>query len=1131
MTVTLTTGVDPVALRRRAFQRADAVASDEPGSVVVATADTGLQGEVADAWAAEYDPLRARVTDLDGLAGEINERVVGPATRLDTQIRRQTIDGALRAVAAETGLPEAHAHEREVRELLSELAAAGYDDPADLGRHVDTHLDDQTAAVLHRVAETAATLREEYAPASYTLPEAYQTLCRAEDPETLVDADVLIVAGYTEFAANQVEFLECLAERTSTEVVVTLPLAATPGRGGGGGGEDGVHADPTAGVNTYVADTHETLVELADEHVEVDEAPSLATAVGRTFTRTPTTDDAVPPGLSWHTAATPIREARATARRVREQLASGASPEDVVVVVPELLSYRDRLTDAFDAVGVPTSNAGRPPLGQTRVGRAALDLVDCCRSTPTARDLATLASNPAVDVGDETGTGLDAGAILSLVERLPTDELDPLRTELDPGSDAAVESLLEGIRRVRDAPRGETIARLRELFEIAGLAIGDDTDEADDTRASIVCSEIDRTLTAVERVADLGDDAASEDDRRETNSKTDESEAPSDPLWRVADALDGRRVAAGGSRPGTVEVVGPQDATGRSYDHLHVIGLTRTAFPPEDRRSRFFARAFDSLPSVDATDRQARARYQFAVLVGTAETATLSHPEVGRDGDDRLPSPITTELARVTGLEPDDSGDDDTESDPSSSIVSSGDLQRALAGHDEQTRETALADAVAAGTVVSSTADGVRSGADCLAGRTADELGPYDAQVEPPTVARLHDPTPFSPTGLRSYAKCGFRHYADRVIELPDEPEYSLEPTPLDRGSLVHDALERFFDELLAETGGGESAAAEDGSTDSAVLAETVALDDYDRDVLERRLLDAVETELERLDVPTGDAFGRRWLETLLAGLATPEANAHYGDDHPHEGVDRGLFVRFLDAERDADDRVLAVESPLDFGRGDPTDADDDATADREATRTIELETTDGRTVSVRGRVDRVAVEVDDGEDGIEIEGRVHDYKTNDPTTKQTFDGVDFQLPVYTVATRRELARRYGDDLASVDGAFYTVEPPRTVRRKRSLLGTIYREGGDWSDFERFLETDLPARVADVSESVADGAFHTTTLDPETAGCDHCRFADVCGVRHHRRRERVDAALADDHYVPEAATPGSYYDTFGGEES
>jgi hypothetical protein len=55
---------------------------------------------------------------------------------------------------------------------------------------------------------------------------------------------------------------------------------------------------------------------------------------------------------------------------------------------------------------------------------------------------------------------------------------------------------------------------------------------------------------------------------------------------------------------------------------------------------------------------------------------------------------------------------------------------------------------------------------------------------------------PLSPTGLEDYAACGYRYFAKRVLYLRglDEPEDVEVLSALDRGSLVHTALERFFE-------------------------------------------------------------------------------------------------------------------------------------------------------------------------------------------------------------------------------------------------------------------------------------------------------------------------------------------------
>ena len=1073
MTVTFLSGSAFEPLQEAVVERASTAAGDQPETVVFLEANDYRQPAIADTWAAMKDPLQLRVTDFDDLVCEYYERLAGPGTRLDTTMRRQIIDRVLRKVANDTHFAEAQAYNRDIRELLSELAGEGYNDSAEIWSLVNDHLRDRTATVVGRTAESFTTLRTTCASETYSISDAYQAVLSSEtELEKLVEAEVIIVSNHTSLSQNETALLQRLAE--TTEIFITLPLTVTPEIGDS-------PPESLIGANEYAADTVETYRSLADEcvYVSASEGDSygseLAVAAGQIFTRTPTADeDETPPaGLHWHTTPTPIREARQVARRVRRQLAAGADPEDVLVVVPELLSYRDQLAESFDEVGVHAAIVGRPPIQQTQVGRAALTLVNCCLSEPTQQDVATLASSPAVTLGDDSET-VDTATILDLIDRLPTRDLDRLQRELDDDSTTAIEHFRQDVERVASASREKTIETLRELFDAVELESNADALADGGAGIELTAREtVERILDAVETVELAAGECGLGDGKS------------ADPARRVADSLDGQRgPQRTRDQQGVVRVVGPQDALGLSYDHLHIVGLTRVAFPPDRTRPEFLERVFDTLPGVDTVDRGARARYQFAVLVGAAETVHITTPETGANGDEHLPSPVLTEFARVTGLEP---------KTVDRSVASAGDLQRELAGLDNQERETALSQAVDERMILLRTAETVRQGVECVENRAKTKVTSHDAQLERETVAELHETEAFSPTQLRDYARCGFRYYAERVLGFEEPEEFPLEPTPLDRGSLVHDSLESFYEDLLSDTNG------------------PVDLADYERADLEERLLKSVHTQLDALNAPTDGAFGDRWLEQLLAGLATPSENDHYGGDHPHKGQDRGLFVRFLERELDADDAVLAVEEPLDFGAGDGE---------------IRVTVPDGSEVAIHGRIDRVAVEDDDG-----VAGIVHDYKTSDPTTKLTFDGVEFQLPVYTIAAQQELQKQYGEDLRYVDGEFYTVEPPAEVTRKRSLQKTIWRKDGDRDDLDHFLDSIVPGRIADIRDSIGNGGFHTTTLEADEAKCKHCQFRDACGVRHHRRRERVAGVDDEENYVPQRARSDSFYDDLGGDEA
>jgi ATP-dependent helicase/nuclease subunit B len=333
-------------------------------------------------------------------------------------------------------------------------------------------------------------------------------------------------------------------------------------------------------------------------------------------------------------------------------------------------------------------------------------------------------------------------------------------------------------------------------------------------------------------------------------------------------------------------------------------------------------------------------------------------------------------------------------------------------------------------------------------------------------------------------------------IEAPDE--FHLEPQKVDLGSLVHDTFEKFYRSLQDDQG------------------DLVHINEYDRAFLEEKLLEQTRDSLADAEIDFDDVFYEQWLEQLLAGLATPDMNEYFGDEQPHQGTDQGLFIRFLDAEYDDSDDVPAwFEVPMDF-----TDSEEGE---------IMVMTPDGREIPVSGFIDRVGLyEQNDGT----IEGLVHDYKTSRPKTIQTIDGIEFQLPLYTLAARAELADQHDENIDLIDREFYIVEPPSEVRRMRDLRSYIAQNDGDVADYERFLTETVPSRVGEIADGINEGAFQTTTLSPKEAGCHYCDYRDICDVRHHQRQEiiqEMDRSGASG-YIPQRARDGSFLDTLGDED-
>lgn len=210
--------------------------------------------------------------------------------------------------------------------------------------------------------------------------------------------------------------------------------------------------------------------------------------------------------------------------------------------------------------------------------------------------------------------------------------------------------------------------------------------------------------------------------------------------------------------------------------------------------------------------------------------------------------------------------------------------------------------------------------------------------------------TVVSPTRLGAWSRCPHAFLLEHVlhVDVVEDPERALEMTPLDRGSLVHEVLDRFLAEAIA-------AGVPDGrwSDQDRLRMRTIAeetCDDYERRGLTGRRL-----------------FWRRDRARILADL------------------DR--FLDEDDAFRERD-RTRPVATELAFGMG------------RAGIGPVRLALPDGRAVLFRGVADRADVTADGGL-------VVIDYKTGSTSAYCGLEhhdphagGTQLQLAVYGLAVR-----------------------------------------------------------------------------------------------------------------------------------
>ncbi|MBI2709441.1 MAG: PD-(D/E)XK nuclease family protein [Actinobacteria bacterium] len=358
-------------------------------------------------------------------------------------------------------------------------------------------------------------------------------------------------------------------------------------------------------------------------------------------------------------------------------------------------------------------------------------------------------------------------------------------------------------------------------------------------------------------------------------------------------------------------------------------------------------------------------------------------------------------------------------------------------------------------TAVARSIDGVTArGAALLDARRSPALTRFDGNL-----AGLAIPSPVergaSASSLERWAACPFAYFVHDLLRAQpvEEPEDLLEISALERGSLVHRILERFLLEVLARP------AAEQPAPHEAWTAAD-----------EARLLAIADEECHAVvarGVAGRPVFWHRE-RTRLAG----ELRRFLAEDSSHR--------------RRTGTRPIAAE--LAFGlRDDPAGGAAGGAA-------VEMALADGRSISMRGKADRV----DEGTDGLL---HVLDYKTGSPTSYKDISATDphlhgtkLQLAVYGQAARRHVGR----PSARVRADYWFVSSKAGFVRKGyevapEVLGLV------------------SAAMGTIVRGIEAGLFTPNPPDRGTSPRNECEYCDPDDLGNSELRRQIAAKLGDPH--------------------
>ena len=319
----------------------------------------------------------------------------------------------------------------------------------------------------------------------------------------------------------------------------------------------------------------------------------------------------------------------------------------------------------------------------------------------------------------------------------------------------------------------------------------------------------------------------------------------------------------------------------------------------------------------------------------------------------------------------------------------------------------------------------------------------------------------YSASQLETYAKCPFKYFTRRLLNVDAPARFDVTLTPLERGVLVHAVLFKLYSELREK--------------------DELPISHENRDEVINRAQEIAEQEIEgiTLDHP----YWKIDQERLLGSAAL-----------------NGLIEQWIDGEiaRSEEKTELVPEFfEVSFGKGGSSGSSTDPILSKNE----EIELYD---VKVRGKVDRVEI----FRQGDVIYYAVADYKTGLPPSRGDIEkGLSLQLMIYLEVIRHVLAQHFNLPLENIrpSGGIYYRLNAREVTAKDTYLfvpnelkGELIKE----RKYKRDPETveELEARMEEAFtwadqyvQGISTGVYHVTPHDVNKI-CRGCEYHSICRV-------------------------------------
>lgn len=566
-------------------------------------------------------------------------------------------------------------------------------------------------------------------------------------------------------------------------------------------------------------------------------ASQLESALGEAASEPP---DQPPTGTAIVTATDAEEEVRTVLRLVADRLEHGTPLHRMAVLYPVAEPYALLANEQFQAAGIPHNGRAVRTLAQTLAGRTLLGVLRL-----RDRDLRR----------DEVMDWLSSGPVLERLggRRAPAQRWDAVSRSagIVKGADQwqrrlarhrrTLEQQLAGLERTDEGDEWRARRIEIDLDQLAGLT-----------------AFIDELVQRIEpgRLASWADFARWGRDlltrylggesnlQHPRTNETDEIEAyraveaaldalspldelrgqANEPVFRRALERELETPAARVGRFGEGVFIGRvADAMGTDFDVVFLLGMTEGLMPPRSRDDPLLPDRERSTGGEEMPLRaggRAEQRREYLAALAAGRQSVLVHPRSDLRGQrGKLPAPWLLETAsRLEGRSL-FSADLDSLSERSwlTTVPSfesalarggaySGDGRLPVASEQEYNLRSLLdwraSGATMAEHYLATEHREFRAGLQAGLARQSSELTAWDGRVGASEELAPSIDRPVSATALQNYAACPFRYFLGHVLRIAEteKPEDTLVLSPLERGNLIHSALETFVRETPTRT-------------------------------------------------------------------------------------------------------------------------------------------------------------------------------------------------------------------------------------------------------------------------------------------------------------------------------------------